>query len=388
MTRRHQHAAAVARRLEALRGGLPSRPVTAAVIAAQSENTRCGLLTVANAAGIKVDGLLSGTPWEMPFGPANSAIVRGRAFERMVKAEGYRRLLEMLRDALGFDIRSVRVANLKERFRLDPKDPYRSLRARADATAELIEAHLARNPDAPNLIDGAILTVELGGQVGYVETDSIALRFDGPIRVGEIKSFPIVDGRADPEKVGAAADQSAVYVLAMQDLVDRLGGDAERDVSTEILLIGAKNMGMIPVLYRHDVGRRIAHHRRQLAGAPDLEALVARVPPSMTFPGPETPNRADVIADIANATGTHYQPRCLSFCGMARWCRNRAREADEPGRLGPAVVRLIPGVGSLVRAGELAAGAPSRNNEAPAAAALMRAARLIRAASSRRRRVA
>ena len=51
--------------------------------------------------------------------------------------------------------------------------------------------------------------------MGYLETNALALRFGGPIRVGEIKSFPVVDGRVDPDKLGVAADQSAVYVLAV-----------------------------------------------------------------------------------------------------------------------------------------------------------------------------
>ena len=39
----------------------------------------------------------------------------------------------------------------------------------------------------------------------------------------EIKSFSVIDGQADGEKVAAAAIQSAVYVMALRDLLAGLG---------------------------------------------------------------------------------------------------------------------------------------------------------------------
>jgi hypothetical protein len=371
----------VAARLVSLRGGAPPRPITAGVVAGQAANTRCGLLTVANAAGVSLDHVLTGTPWEVPFGQASSALARGHVFERMVKEHGYAILLALLREELGFDVTAARVEDLRSRFPLDPTDPYRTFRMRAAETRTLIGAFLARDPAAPNLIDGAVLTVSLGGQVGFLEADAVALRFDGPIRIGEIKSFPVVDGRADPDKVGAAADQAAVYVLALQDLVAELGGDPEVDVSTEVLLIAAKNTGMKPVLHRIQVARRIAHHRRELAGAPDLAELVAALPVEVSFPTADSLDPATDLAGLAEATGTHYMPDCLSFCGAARWCRQRARDAGDPARLGTGAVRSLPGVRTLGRVVELAAGAPPTAEEAPTAVQLTRAARLADAAS-------
>ncbi|MFC7470592.1 hypothetical protein ACFQVA_28160 [Actinomadura keratinilytica] len=40
---------------------------------------------------------------------------------------------------------------------------------------------------------------------------------DGGWSVVEIKSFPMLDGSADAAKVGAAARQAAVYVLALEE---------------------------------------------------------------------------------------------------------------------------------------------------------------------------
>src|SRR5262245_57122652 len=171
----------VAEQLERLRGDQPPRPVTAGVVAAQSQNTRCGLLTVANAAAVSLDRLVAGTPWAMPFGPANAATTRGRAFERLVKADQYARLLALLRGEFGFDAKRLKIDDLHSRFPHDRSNPYASLQARAEATKALVQQHLEREPSPPNLIDGAVLTVSIGNQMGWVEADSIALRFDGPI---------------------------------------------------------------------------------------------------------------------------------------------------------------------------------------------------------------
>jgi hypothetical protein len=63
--------------------------VTANVVATQTANTRCGLLSVANAAGVAFDSTFANTPWRAPFGQADSAIRRGHAFESKLKDNNY-----------------------------------------------------------------------------------------------------------------------------------------------------------------------------------------------------------------------------------------------------------------------------------------------------------
>ena len=77
------------------------------------------------------------------------------------------------------------------------------------------------------LFDHPLLRLRVGGRHAYLEPDLIALRLDGSFHVIEIKSFPIIDGQADPGKVAAAAIQSAVYVRALRDL-HRGGGRRPR----------------------------------------------------------------------------------------------------------------------------------------------------------------
>ena len=66
--------------------------------------------------------------------------------------------------------------------------------------------------------------------------------------------------------------------------------------------------------------------------------------------------------------GTAYEPGCLSRCGNARFCRERAFQASLPCVSGTTTVRLIPNIGRLDRAAELTRGAAPTAAEAPAAA--------------------
>jgi hypothetical protein len=86
--------------------------------------------------------------------------------------------------------------------------------------------------------------------------------------------------------------------------------------------------------------------------------------------------RLDVLHDVADRVGTCYEPACLSSCGGARFCRERAFRAGTPNVAGSKAVRSLPGIATLDRADELSRGAAPARAEAPAAALLERAGRL------------
>ncbi len=364
---------------ERLRGVLPPRHVTARVVASQAKNTRCGLLTVANASHVALDRVLERTVWAAPFGQAQSAIARGISFEQRVKADGYGPLIALFRNELGFPVEAARVENLKERFPHRRNDPEWDMRHRARATRQIVASIIAGDPDAPNLVDGAILPITLGGKLGYLETDALALRVDERMRVAEIKSFPIVDQRIDPDKLGEAADQSAVYVAALENLVESLGADPCAFVSSEVVLITPRNTGMQPTLSRIAVDKRVRHLREQLAESADAAAILASIPEGVTFPQPDT-DPVPVLETLATYSGTWYRPSCLAFCGLARWCRARAQDDGDPAALGETAVRLLPGIRSTQRALELASGAPATLAERAASEALARAQAVLDAA--------
>src|SRR5205085_11231243 len=72
----------------------------------------------------------------------------------------------------------------------------------------LIRTMLENDPHAPNLIDGAVFTASIGGVTAYFEADAVAARSSGPIHVGEVKSFPVVDEIRSEEHTSELQSQS------------------------------------------------------------------------------------------------------------------------------------------------------------------------------------
>ncbi len=198
--------------------------------------------------------------------------------------------------------------------------------------------------------------------------------------MGEIKSFPVVDGRGDPEKVGAALDQASMYAHLTCETVTAVGGD-EAIVAREALLITPKNVGLTPTMSVVDIAKRMARVRKLLAAAPDIEDLIAKLPAGSGFAeaceeAGDEQSRLEAIHSVLDSVGNHYTPDCLKDCGLARICRERAFQAGAPTLVGPKAIRTLPGVSSLPRAEELASGAPPAAAERAAAEQLARAERL------------
>jgi hypothetical protein len=250
---------------------------------------------------------------------------------------------------------------------------------------------LRDDPGAPNLIDGAVFETSLGGVRAYFEADAVAARSRGPIRVGEVKSFPVVDDRADPEKLGAALDQASHYIVLARQVAADLGHDPAA-ILAEAMLITPRNVGLQPTLSIKDVAGRVRRVERLLARVPSLAGLAGLVPPGITFgavadrrpeglrradlPDPDADRRLDALHALADRVGTTYAPSCVTTCGLGRFCRSRQFAAGSPHLAGSKVVRLLPGVHSLDRAANLGDGAVPGPTEGPVATQLARAARL------------
>jgi hypothetical protein len=200
----------------------------------------------------------------------------------------------------------------------------------------------------------------------------------------------VVDGQAEPAKAGAALDQAATYVLLIMLLAETLGRDPDL-ISTEAMLITPRNVGLRPTLSVKDVANRVDRIRRLLARVPTAADVATLVPLGANFGSiadqrsphqrltgardPAAARRVDRLHALADDVGTSFGSGCES-CGAYRFCRSRAIDAGSPRVAGPMVARLLPGVHSLNRAADLAAGAPPGPVEAPAAVQLARAARL------------
>ena len=74
----------------------------------------------------------------------------------------------------------------------------------------------------------------------------------------------------------------------------------------------------------------------------------------------------------------------MTACGLAKFCRARAHAQSDPAVAGVTTIRSLPGVYSLRRAADLAAGAPASDSERSTgvAAALASAGELYRLKTS------
>jgi hypothetical protein len=267
-------------------------------------------------------------------------------------------------------------------YPINPRKPGAALARRAAETRAAIVAMAEGRDGAINLIDGGALEWDFGGAIARLEADGIAWRIGDRIRVIEIKSFPIVDGRADSGKVGSAAWQSAVYVAALVDLIEAAGIDPSI-VSTEVLLIASKNTSLVPTVVPIDVSRHVRSLRRMLDRRATIPTILAALPPGVTLDTDDMDDdeAAEHLTFVLETLGTNYLPSCLSGCPLAYHCRERARAAGEAACLGTDARASLGAVRWLGRALELARHAPPDASEADVAAQLTRAQDLLDAAA-------
>lgn len=363
--------------LAAFRGPLPMKPPNARTLAAIRSNPACSARRVLDAAGVDKAALAARLGRPVPEEQSKFALQRGNRFERLVKEDNYAELIRLLRE-WGYPVEAVRVLPLRDLYPINSRNPQIALRKRALETKNAIIAMAQGKSDAPNLIDGGALQWDFGGAIARLEADGIAWRIGDKIHVVEIKSFPVVDGRADPDKVGGAAWQTAVYVAALVDLLEAEGLDPSI-VSTDVLLICAKNTSLVPTLVTVDVSRRERQLRRMLARRETIPSILAALPPGVTLDteGMTDQEAAEHVAIVLDTLGTSYNPSCLAACPLALHCRDTARASGSPACLGLD----LGSVRSLDRALELASGAPPDTTEADIAEHLLRAAQLLRRAS-------
>jgi hypothetical protein len=227
-----------------------------------------------------------------------------------------------------------------------------------------------------NFIDGAVLSATVGGQTAFYETDGLAFRLGGKLRIVEIKSFPKVDGQVDPAALGSALDQGALYTLLVERLLADLGLESSL-VCRRLVLICPRNVAMTPTLSERDVSARMRRIERLLDSIPHVgQQPVAPFGDAARAAGRTVAQRVAALEDICDEVGTCYGDACQS-CGMLRLCRDRAHASGDVRTLGDRRARQLAGIPTLQRAVTLAGGSPPTAAEAGAAGAL-RAAAILR----------
>ncbi|MEE6259346.1 hypothetical protein [Plantactinospora sonchi] len=366
-----------AERLAAIRGGTTAKRHNARTIAALTRNPGCARRAVLDCAGVDKQRLAAYVDFPARFGQSGFAIARGNAFEAQVKASGAAELLALLRDRLGLPIPEVSYDDLESvTGREKESAEVRYARSRA-----LLIRAAAGADDAGTLFDHPLLRIDVAGQSVYLEPDLIAFQANGRFHVVEIKSFAVVDGQADAGKVSAAAIQSAVYVLAMRELLAGAGFDPEI-VSHDVILVCPRDFSNQPTAVLVDVRKQLAVLRRQLSRMTRVDQLLAALPADLSFDlapdaaGVPTREPAAIVSAL-QVIEARYAPDCLAVCELAYFCRDEARGCTAA--LGPSTREALGGIEHVETVLGLAGDRLTPAEEQEEAAALLKAAARLRA---------
>ncbi|MEU9222952.1 hypothetical protein AB0D40_01030 [Streptomyces massasporeus] len=358
---------ALRQRLAELRGsGVPAKALDARALAALAANPGCARRAILDGAGVNKAALASALGAPSAFGQSQFALTRGNAFEAKVKADGGAELLRLVHDKLDRSAEPPADARVPDLTAAGPRG--------RTARTELELREAAAHPGAWTLLDHPMLALDVAGSPAFLEPDAVVVHPDGSWTVVEIKSFPLLDGSADPAKVGAAARQAAVYVLALEEVAARLGaeGAPAPRVRHRVLLVCPRDFSNLPAASAVDIRKQRAVTARQLARLTRIEDIAGALPEGTCF-SPELP--AEELTAAVESVPATYAPECLSACELAFHCRARSRQEGAVTSLGRPVRAELGGlttVEDVLAAARGEAGDP----DDPAVAALRRAAAL------------
>ncbi|GEK04197.1 hypothetical protein ACWDO6_00915 [Streptomyces sp. NPDC003674] len=349
-------------RLAELRGpDVPAKALDARALAALAANPGCRRRAILDGAGVDKAVLADRLGAPSGFGQSQFALTRGNAFEAKVKADGGAELLRLVHSRLDPGAEPPAGAALPD---LSAHGPEGRTARTALALREAVEA------GGWTLLDHPMLALDVAGSLAFLEPDAVVVHPDGSWTVVEIKSFPMLDGSADPAKVGAAARQAAVYVLALEDVAARL--DPAPRVRHRVLLVCPRDFSNLPTASAVDVRKQRAVTARQLARLTRVEEIADALPEGTCF-APDRP--AEELTAAVEAVPAAYAPECLSACELAFHCRERSRADGAVTRLGRPLRAELGGL-TTVEDVLAAARGESGDPDDPAVAALRRAAAL------------
>lgn len=348
------------------------RGLTARSIAALASNPGCRRRALLDAAAVRKDEVAAWAGFPAPFGISPFARAREQAFRRQLEDDPGGLFLQLLRQALNLDITEVGYLDLGQDD--DPTHGPRDYSQRYRQSREALKGAPLRRG---TLYYRPLLRFRVGGRYAYLEPELVAFRHDDTYHVVEIKSFPVIDGQADAASLSAAALQSAVYVLALRDLLGRGKGAAK--VHHETVLITPRDFSNRPVAATVDVRKQLGTVRRQLARLDRIPDLLALLPEDLTFDLQRDERKvahrdpADLGAALRQVQHS-YAPQCLATCELCYFCRDEA--AGQTGVLGREVRDELGGledIGSVLRLARNDDGLPVGEDRAEAAGLLRRA---------------
>ncbi|MGW0844587.1 hypothetical protein ACWD26_31515 [Streptomyces sp. NPDC002787] len=355
---------ALRQRLAELRGPeVPPKALDARALAALAANPGCERRALLDGAGVNKAVLADALGSPSAFGQSQFAFMRGNAFEARVKADGGAELLRLVHERLdpGAEPPGASPVSVPDLAAVGPE-------GRAARTALALRE--ATDAGGWALLDHPMVALDVAGSPAFLEPDAVVVHPDGTWSVVEIKSFPMLDGSADPAKVGAAARQSAVYVLALEEVAARL--DPAPDVHHRVLLVCPKDFTNLPTAAAVDIRKQRAVTRRQLTRLTRIEEIADALPAGTCF-APDLPQ--EQLTSAVEKLSATYAPECLAACELAFHCRARSRTEGAVTSLGRATRAEL---GGLTTVEDVLAAAYGRAGDPhdPAVAALRRAAEL------------
>lgn len=354
-------------RFARLRGSVPPQPYTARKITALTANPACGRRAVLDAAGVDKAKLATRIGYQPRFGQSPFALARAHAFEALVKWGSYAELIRLMREELSAPVAEAGVADLGD------VAGNTSLAVRESETRHLV-GRIAAGDAERLILDRPVLTLEVAGRTAFLEPDAITHRIDGQFYVVSIKSFAAIDGQADPMAVAEAAKQAAVHVLALRRAFE--AAELNQDlIAHRFLLVCPKDFSNRPYGRLVDIRQELDTLAFQLERLRRAEDIAALLPAAATFDIGAAPAHLIDSLDVLDAT---YGPACLSFCEMARYCRDEATACASPARLGSAVRNAMPGIDSTRTALNHLDGTTAPSGAEAAAVDLLRAGERLR----------
>jgi hypothetical protein len=407
--------------LARFRGGFARAPLTARRLAGLLDSPGCARREVVDAAGVPMDdlaGLLGSPPGrQSPFTHARNGRFEARCLtgHPTPLADLAARHLALptpttrthdLGTTTPAATRATSTRNLLTTLFTPPHTPTATDPAPTDAlptgstaaTSEVLASALV-------VIRGAVVELVVAGEPALVELDTLVLA-GTPDRWHPvaIRSFPAVDGTADPVRVAQVARVLAVTVLALRSALTRLDPPDELDqpdqpsgpgsstssrISTRALLALPENFALAPTGAVLDLAPQVRRLSRALAtlAAPDhLTAALSGVP---ALPDPAGSAAGDGAVGMARqalgALPSRFGDGCPR-CGLFAYCRDEQEAGDQVARLGSAAANLCGGTATVTDALALAQGdGPATGPaEQALATALARAARALDLAAAPR----
>jgi hypothetical protein len=415
-------AGAVAGELARFRGGFPRAPLTARRLAGLLDSPGCARREVVDAAGIPLDDLaaLLGSPpgRQSPFTHA-----RNGRFEARCLTGHPTPLADLTARHLAFPTPTTHTHDLgtttptaRARSTLDLLTTLFTAPALQTQAPEQVSGPASEPAEvsAPALvvIRGAVVELVVAGEPTLVELDTLVLAGTGerwhPVA---IRSFPAVDGTADPVRVAQVARVLAVTVLALRSALARLSqtGDLARPepgglgrpgepgdavasrISTRALLALPENFSLAPTGAVLDLAPQVRRLSRALTTLAAPDHLTTALSGAPALPDPVAAAGGDggeavVVARRAlGALPSRFGDGCPR-CGLFAYCRDEQEDGDQVARLGSAAANLCGGTGTVTDVLALAHGGRPATGpaEQALATALARAARALDLAAAPR----